>query len=180
MQAVPSSDSLMVQLIFWLKQLTLKPIKTWELGTMATFWANSNVRCWIVSFLVVVLTGCGGGAPMAQISGTIKSKDGVPVERGMLLLTPVPSEGDSKPGKGAVGRVGNGAFDLSTNGQGDGVSLGRHNVRLTQASMTGTGLGCELSAEFKEVEISEGDTKLELIVVVNERVAPRDNDDDDD
>lgn len=149
---------------------------------MATFWANSNVKCWGVSFLVVVMTACGcGGVPMTQISGTIKSKDGVPVKRGMLLLTPIPdNRDDSKPGKGAVGRVENGAFDLSTNGRDDGVSLGRHDVRLTQASMSGSGLGCELSAEFKEIEIKEGDTKLELIVVVNERVARDDDDDDDD
>lgn len=125
--------------------------------------------------ITLVLSGCG--QPVAKVTGTIATEDGTPVRSGMLLFTPTSSEG----GKGAVGRIEDGAFTLSTNGPSDGALVGSHRVRLTEAILQGSNQGCSLSEGFTEVEIAPGGNSLQLLVEADpEAVRPEDDEEDDD
>ncbi len=139
-------------------------------------------------FAVTLFAGCGFSVPKAEVSGTVETTEGIPLESGMLMFTPVLDGKKNSKAKGAVGKVSKGTFTLSTDGKNDGAAIGRHRVRLTEANFADNPNGGVLAPESLEIEIKKGENKLKLIVVVNQKDSDSedeygdevDDDDDDD
>ena len=127
--------------------------------------------------IIALVSGCSG-PPMASVSGTAQTEDGISVAEGVLILAPI-DEGNPNPGKPASANIKDGTFVLSTNGPDDGALVGRHRVKLSRAKLKNK-LDCELKSEFSEVEIVDGENKLNLIVSAIQRRRSDKGDDDDD
>ncbi len=137
------------------------------------------------------LTGCGskGEFSVARVSGTVKTADGTPLTHGMLKFTPIPKNAKALAGKPAFGSITDGKFVLSTYGTGDGAVIGRHRVVLREArqpddddsdyGVTDTRHHCEISPDFREIEIKAGSNELELVAIPKEE-SDRDDDEEDD
>jgi len=91
-------------------------------------------------FLLIVLTGCSGGAKQAatgKVSGKV-TYEGKPVEAGSITFTPITTGTSadtgvaSKPAGGAV--KSDGSYVLTTYVDGDGAIVGRHTVTFFPAA----------------------------------------------
>jgi predicted small lipoprotein YifL len=105
---------------------------------------NVTLRTVIVSLAAVALlaaSGCGQKGPkLFPISGTVKFKDGTPVQgpdygRAKITFTPASTDVDIKEGEiaqsGAGGDIeAQGRFTMSTYKKGDGVMPGKYKVLL--------------------------------------------------
>ena len=82
----------------------------------------------IFALLVATVTGCGsGGAAIGKVNGKVVA-NGQPVTGGSLTFAPIGS-GNESPAPPANGQVKeDGTFVLSTNAQGDGAAVGKHQV----------------------------------------------------
>jgi len=82
----------------------------------------------LVATSLLLLSGCGGGASLAEVSGKVTDENGQPVTSGTITFNPV-STGDGNPGKSASGEIGSdGTYKLSTYKANDGAQLGKHRV----------------------------------------------------
>lgn len=80
----------------------------------------------VVVALVVASTGCGSGKPKRPPVAVVKGKvllDGQPLESGSI-------ETSVDSGRGALGAIHGGQFELSTYGTNDGALLGKHRVAV--------------------------------------------------
>lgn len=87
------------------------------------------------SFAVLVASGalvmisCGGGddglGKRYPVSGTV-TYNGSPLEKGSISFVP-----DDPKGLGGSGSIENGAYTMSTGGNGDGVQVGKYKVTIT-------------------------------------------------
>lgn len=145
---------------------------------MVTSWVN--FKSLLLFSAALLISGCSYSVQMAEVDGTIETSEGVPVEEGMLLFTPILDGKQDPAPRGAVGRIKQGKFLLSTDGKHDGIATGRHRVRLTEASFAeDSGLEAVLP-ETLEVEIQNGKNNLKLVVDAVPKSQSLDPDDDDD
>ena len=147
--------------------------------------SNLSDRCLTVlsSLPLIVLICCGCGSsefPVAPAKGTIKTADGQSLPSGILTFTPTASNAEGLTGKPAYGNIKDGEFVMSIQGR-DGAIVGSHKVTLTEAwrpdDQDRKGRKplpekhrCELSPEFKTLEVVAGKTnEYELIAVPKKR-----------
>lgn len=142
------------------------------------FWVISRNLLLLATCLFFI--GCGGSVKMAEVEGTIETSDGTPVDRGMLLFTPIVDDEKKKKSKGAVGRIEQGKFTLSTRGKNDGIAIGRHRVRLTEGSFDDDANNEAVLPESLEVEIRDGMNNIQLVVDVVPKPGDEADGDDDD
>lgn len=117
------------------------------------------------------LAGCGSGGqfPVAKASGEFHV-DGKPLTVGRVMLSPIASgESATKAGRPAFGDLNaDGAFVLSTYGEGDGAVVGKHRVtwiNTARKTDAGKALGVERLAYPAPVEIGanqENQIRLEI------------------
>ena len=121
-------------------------------------------------FLCVVLVctlmiGCGGGPSIAPVQGNVTC-NGEPVTGGTVMFNPIPEDGkvnaDARSAMGILDSSGH--YVLSTNADGDGALVGKHNVEVIDNAGEeegGAGLPGALPDGF-EVEVTAGDNTIDL------------------
>lgn len=80
-----------------------------------------------IGALFLAGTGCGDGRPKKPPVAVVKGKvelDGKPLQSGSVTTS-------VESGRGALGSITNGQFELSTYGTNDGAILGKHQVAVT-------------------------------------------------
>lgn len=107
---------------------------------------NANRICGLVA-LCVLLAGCGSGAKLGRVTGTV-SVDGKPVTQGTIMFIPA-------DGKAAVGSIGpDGHYTLTTFDDGDGALVGEHRVTILATTVGASSLA---PATFEdEIALSTG------------------------
>lgn len=102
-----------------------------------------SVRHKVAGFLALLAVcsvstiGCNGGAankPVAKVKGKV-TYNGQPVSAGTITFFPVASGKSSEAGLPARGVLnGDGTYELSTYGKGDGAIIGKHRVAYSAPS----------------------------------------------
>lgn len=90
--------------------------------TSTSTFLNRFVAATTAAILLVVLTGCGGSASTATVTGTV-TLDGEPLAEGAIVTRP-------EAGRGAQGLIRNGQFTLGTMSGSDGAIVGLHKVAI--------------------------------------------------
>jgi hypothetical protein len=80
--------------------------------------------------LLVSAAGCGGGPPLASVSGKVTCQ-GAAVDGGTLIFSPLTEDtmAAGRPGQAQI--QSDGSYTVSTERPGDGVVLGKHRVTFT-------------------------------------------------
>jgi hypothetical protein len=123
-----------------------------------------------------LLTGCGGNASVAKVSGKVQY-NGQPVTGGTLMFLPVPKEGSSEAGVPGVAAVeSTGTYTVSTSGNQDGAVVGRHRVVYTPPGPPPKPPGDttveklpfdNLVPKTSEVEVKPGTNEIEIELIPN-------------
>src|SRR5262245_35758491 len=78
---------------------------------------------WAAALLAVALSGCGGGPPLVEVSGTLTHK-GKPVANAVVHF--MPENGGGRPSSGLTNEEGH--FTLQYDAGHDGTLVGKHSV----------------------------------------------------
>lgn len=121
---------------------------------------------WILLFLGISATGCGGSSnPVAPVNGVV-TLNGQPVADMVVTFTPVPGKtatvgDDNQPGKSATGNTdAEGKFTLSTYERGDGALIGEHKVTVFGTGPNPTPPG-NVPKDFT-LEVKSGTNDIEI------------------
>ena len=122
----------------------------------------------------LLLAGCGpSGSPVGKVQGKVVS-GGQPVTGGTITFTPVAEVADARPATGEVQP--DGTFVLTTQKEGDGAAVGKHQVSymapLSEVTETETGDANVkfsplegLTVKEPELEVKAGDNNLTIELV---------------
>jgi hypothetical protein len=92
-----------------------------------------NLAPWLLLLLFPFCTGCGQSGPATALVKGKVSLDGRPLTTGRIITLP-------ESGRGANGLVAaDGTFELSTFGERDGATLGKHKIGVVAYEGTGGG-----------------------------------------
>lgn len=120
-----------------------------------------------MSALVASLVGCGTSTN--PVSGTIKF-EGKPLSGGGNIQF-FPLEGEGKPAGGAINE--DGTYSLSTYGENDGASIGKHRVQIMQNEVLQEAEYTETAAPAEggtEAEGAETLIKEEVLIADEDRI----------
>ncbi len=126
-----------------------------------------------VLILLAVLTwnvGCGTGSfPTSKVTGKVLCK-GTPVANARVFFEPLQTGKSAMVGKSGYGVADKeGAFVLSTYGDGDGAVVGRHRVRVDRAhpeDFPGFQCDCATNSEVDVMEVDVAAGRLNSFEVV--------------
>ena len=91
----------------------------------------TTVRNWaLAGALAVSLTGCGGRAGYAPVSGVV-TLNGKPYRNGVVMFLPAATKDNPTPSRGSTGYTNeNGRFTLKSVDGDVGAAIGKHHVRI--------------------------------------------------
>jgi hypothetical protein len=135
--------------------------------------ALSAMACLLLAAAVV---GCGaGGGSKGQVKGKLVA-NGQPVTSGSVTFMPVDASEGAQPASGAV--QSDGTFVVTTDKEGDGAAIGKHQVSFTPQQVTPPewdGYGAQpptpptafagLMPKESQVEIKSGENELTIELV---------------
>lgn len=88
--------------------------------------------------LLMSIVGCGGGLPLAPVTGVV-TLDGQPLENATVTFLPIAGEGST-----SIGETGpDGKFVLSYTREKHGALIGKHRVRINTSKITTHSSGIE-------------------------------------
>jgi len=128
-----------------------------------------NCEKWLL--LGIFLTvGCGSGSfPTSQVTGKVLCK-GMPVANVRVFFEPLQTGKSALVGKSGYGVADKeGAFVLSTYGDGDGAVVGRHRVRVDRPhpeDFPGFQCDCATNSEVDVMEVDVVAGKVNMVDVV--------------